>query len=214
MVSHCTASLKLTPWHEGTFASAVIYSPPPATPPPLSSPPHLLTPNPLPSSLPLTGRLKNDIHYFIVKQQSFFSCSPGTGEDKEKRKAGGRKWGTNGPNHSPARFFFFLFFFFFRQGNWRSSLCDPAGPCWKWLRVPPQKRRRSPALWGNTAACARCRLLGQSRKGRSEGKGRKGKESGLSAGSPGEDFNQLDNYRQPRSRLNSLKVLLGWWQQS
>lgn len=32
MVSHCTASLKLTPWHEGTFASAVIYSPP--RPPP------------------------------------------------------------------------------------------------------------------------------------------------------------------------------------
>lgn len=28
MMSHCTASLKLTPWHEGTFSSSVIYSPP------------------------------------------------------------------------------------------------------------------------------------------------------------------------------------------
>lgn len=26
MMSHCTASFKLTPWHEGTFASSVIYS--------------------------------------------------------------------------------------------------------------------------------------------------------------------------------------------
>lgn len=88
MVSHCTASLKLTPWHEGTFASPVIYSPPqlPPTPTPLPSSyvQHSLTLTLSPPSFSLLPQ--NDIHYFIVKQESFFSCSPGT-----KRQGNGGK---------------------------------------------------------------------------------------------------------------------------
>lgn len=89
MMSHCTASLKLTPWHEGTFASSVIYSPPQLPPFPLPFTP--LVSNPLsPSSLSLLPQ--NDIHYFIVRQESFFSCSLGTkrkgkGEKKRRRQA-------------------------------------------------------------------------------------------------------------------------------
>lgn len=89
MMSHCTASLKLTPWHEGTFASSVIYSPPQLPPFPLPFPP--LVSNVL-STPSLSLLPQNDIHYFIVKQESFFSCSPGTkwkgrGENMRHQKA-------------------------------------------------------------------------------------------------------------------------------
>lgn len=85
MVSHCTASLKLTPWHEGTFASSVIYSPP-QLPPTFPFPSLLLCPTLSPSPPSLSLLPQNDIHYFIVKQESFFSCSPGT-----KRQGKGEK---------------------------------------------------------------------------------------------------------------------------
>lgn len=86
MMSHWMASFKLTPWHEGTFASSVIYLPPQLPPPPIPFLFSCLSPSI--SSLPLSLLPQNDIHYFIVKQESFFSCSPGTKREKIKdRKA-------------------------------------------------------------------------------------------------------------------------------
>ena len=106
MMSHCTASLKLTPWHEGTFASAVIYSPPAC---PLPFPPLVSNPFSLPS---LSFLPQNDIHYFIVKQESFFSCSQGT-----KRKGKAQKM--RHQQASSARL---------HGCNWSASLCDLGAP--------------------------------------------------------------------------------------
>lgn len=175
MMSHCTASLKLTPWHEGTFASSVIYSPPQLPPfPPLVS--NLLSPPSL-SLLP-----QNDIHYFIVKQESFFSCSPGT-----KWKEEGRIWGHRRPNHSSARF---------RGGNWSSSLCDP-GPLLKMAVCCTVEAGMRQNLWGNTAACMRRTLLGQDR-----GKG-------LSVGVSARIFTSSNHIRL-ESCLSSLTDMSGW----
>lgn len=107
MVSHCTASLKLTPWHEGTFANAVIYSPPPnphSHPPPPPRP--CTTLSPPPSLSPAASKLT-----FIILSLSSSHSFPAAQELGKTRKRGKKarggagKWGTNRPNHSPARFF-------------------------------------------------------------------------------------------------------------
>lgn len=138
MMSHCTASLKLTPWHEGTFASSVIYSPPQRPPFPLFLP--SLVSNPLCPHF-LSRLPQNDIHYFFVKQASFFSCSPGP-----KRKGRGKKM-----RHRKAKSRL-------HGGNWSSSLCDP-GPLLKMALCCSVEAGMWQTLWGNTAACIRQTLL-------------------------------------------------------
>lgn len=150
MVSHCTASLKLTPWHEGTFASPVIYSPP------------QLPPNPNPPSLLLCPTLSHSLSLsllphsrsclkmtFIILSLSRSHSFPAAQELRDKET--GRKWGTDRPNHSSARF---------HGGNWSSSLCDP-GPLLKMAVCCTMGAAMLQTLWGNTAACMRHWLLGQ-----------------------------------------------------
>lgn len=122
MVSHRTAPLKLTPWHGGTFASAVIYSSLSCPlPPPRVSPPPPLPP-------------RNDIHYFIVNQESFFSR-------RLRAERGGKGVKT-------------------RCGDWRVAAVTPA-PRWEKAACCSAEAGTSEALWGNTAASTRNRPPGQ-----------------------------------------------------
>lgn len=142
MVSHCTASLKLTPWHEGTFASSVIYSPPPPSlPSSCVNPPLSL------SSLPLAPASKMT---FIILSLSRSHSFPAARELRDEEK--GRKRGALGPNHSSAGC---------HGGNGSSSLCDPR-PLLKMAASCTVEAAALPTLWGNTAACMRHRLLGAS----------------------------------------------------
>ena len=144
MMSHCSASLKLTPWHEGTFASSVIYSPPLL--PPLFPFPSLLLSLTLVLLPPSRSCLKMS---FIILSLSRSHSFPAARELREKEK--GRKWGTDRPNHSSARF---------HGGNWSSSLCDP-GPPLKMAACCAVQAAMLQTLWGNTAARTRRSPLGQ-----------------------------------------------------
>ena len=139
------ASLKLTPWHEGTFASSVIYSPPP---PPAS--PHVLLPCPPLVSNPVSLLPQIDIHYLIVKQESFFSCSPGT------QKNGG---GENKIQYSKTQPQVGLV----SQGGNLSSSLVTLGPGWKWQCVALW-RHECDGVSGEIQLHERPGLLGQDRE--------------------------------------------------
>lgn len=138
MMSHCMASLKLTPWHEGTFACSVLHSPPQLSPFSLPFPLFLLPPSHCCLKMTFIILLLNRTHSF-----------PAARELREKEK--GRKWGTDRPNHSSARF---------HSGNWSSSLCD-LGSLLKMAVRCSVEAAMLQTLRGNTAACMRHSLLGQ-----------------------------------------------------
>lgn len=104
--------------------------------------------NPLPPSLSLLPQ--NDIHYFIVKQESFFSCSPGT---SETRKTGENEAPTGQITARPG--------FTVAIG---ALLFVTRGPLLKMAVRCAVEAAMLLGLWGNTAACMRHRLLGQGRR--------------------------------------------------
>lgn len=105
MMSHCLASLKLTRWHEGTFASSVMYSPPQPHPRPSSC----LQPSI--STLLFTPASK--MTFIILSLSRSHSFPAARNSEKKKRW---RKWSIERPNRSSARVC---------RGNWRSSPRDP-----------------------------------------------------------------------------------------
>lgn len=118
MMSHCTASLKLTPWHEGTFASAVIYSPQPVPFPSLLLSLTLFLFPPSRSCLKMT---------FIILSLNRSRSFPAARELREKKKQ--RKWGTN----RPARPGFTVAIGVLLSVTW--------GPCWNWQCVALWKQQ-------------------------------------------------------------------------
>ena len=148
MMSHCTASLKLTPWHEGTFASSVIYSPPPTSPLSPSLPSSCLqTLRPLPPSRSCL-KMRNDID-FIVKQDSFFSCSPGTVRKRGREKMEHRKGKSQLCQVSLRQLELFCLW--------------PAAPVENGS-VLHYGNRNVTHLWGNAAVSMRLNPLGQGRQ--------------------------------------------------